>query len=146
MKKNKKILIKVRAIILYEGKLLLVKHPQDTSYAALPGGHLKWGEDVKECLARELIEELGVEPKIGRLLYINTFQHINNNQYVEFFFEINNGADYFNTDKHPDFSADELAEIIWVSPTDDIRILPKSLAADFRSGKIIFNEVRYIKD
>lgn len=34
MKDEKKIIIKVRAIILYEGKLLAVRHPHDTSFTA----------------------------------------------------------------------------------------------------------------
>lgn len=37
-------------------------------------------------------------------------------------------------------------KIVWASPSDDIEILPKSLANDFRTGKMIGNEIRYIKD
>jgi len=143
---NKKIIIKVRAIILHEGKLLVVRHPHDTSFVALAGGHLEWGEDVKECLSREIIEELGVKPEIGRLFYINTFTQIDNKQYLEFFFEIKNGMDYLDTEKLARSHAHEIAEIIWISPADDVRILPKELANDFRSGKIIADEIRYIKD
>jgi 8-oxo-dGTP diphosphatase len=146
MEKDRKIIIKVRAIILHEGKLLGVIHPHDTSFVALPGGHLEWGEDLKECLSREIIEELGVKPKIGRLLYINTFTQIDNKQYIEFFFEIKNGEDYLHTEKLSKSHDYEIAEIVWVSPTDDVRILPESLAEDFKVGKIVSNEIRYIKD
>ena len=146
MEKDKKIIIKVRAIILYEGKLLAVRHPHDTSFAALPGGHLEWGEDIKECLSREIIEELGVKPEIGRLLYINNFTQTDGKQYIEFFFEIKNGKDYLNTEKLARSHAHEIAEIVWVSPTDSIKILPKSFGEDFRAGKMISNEVRYIDD
>lgn len=142
---DKKIIIKVRAIILHEGKLLVVRHPHDTSFVALAGGHLEWGEDLKECLSREIIEELGVKPDIGRLFYINTFTQIDNKQYVEFFFEIKNGVDYLDTKKLTRSHAHEIAEIVWVSPMDDVRILPKTLAEDFKAGKVVSNEVRYIK-
>ena len=146
MENEKKIIIKVRGIILHEGKLLAVRHPHDTSFAALPGGHLEWGEDIKECLSREIVEELGVKPEIGRLLYINNFIQTDGKQYVEFFFEIKNGKDYLNTEKLARSHAHEIAEMVWVSPNDDIRIMPKNFGEDFKVGKMISNEVRYIKD
>ncbi|MFA6520414.1 MAG: NUDIX domain-containing protein [Candidatus Paceibacterota bacterium] len=145
MNEENEIQIKCRAVILHEGKLLTVKHPHDKSFAALPGGHLEYGEDVKECLIREIIEELGVKPDVGRLFYINTYLQSDNKQYIEFFFEVKNGMDYLNIEKLPRSHAHEIAEIVWVSPDDDIRILPKSLGDDFKAGKIISNEVRYIK-
>ncbi len=143
---DKQIIIKVRAIILHEGKLLVVRHPHDTSFAALPGGHLEWGEDIKECLSREIIEELGVKPDIGRLFYISTFTQTDNKQYLEFFFEIKNGVDYWDTEKLPRSHSHEITEIVWINPVDDIRILPKTLAEDFREDKVVSDEVRYIKD
>jgi len=142
---DKKIIIKVRAIILHEGRLLVVRHPHDTSLA-LPGGKLEWGEDVKECLSREIIEELGVKPDIGRLFYVNTFTQEDGKHYVEFFFEIKNGADYLDTEKLARSHSHEIAEIIWMGPMDDGNILPKTLAGDFKAGKIVSDEVRYIKD
>jgi ADP-ribose pyrophosphatase YjhB (NUDIX family) len=146
MEKEKKTLIKVRAIILHDKKLLAVKHPHDTSFAALPGGHLEWDEDLKECLSREIVEELGVKPEIGRLLYVNKYTQEDGKHYIEFFFEVKNGADYLNTEKLARSHAFEIAEIVWVSPTDNIRIMPKSLGEDFKAGKIVSDEVRYIKD
>src|SRR3989344_455570 len=130
---DKKIIIKVRAIILHEGRLLVVRHPHDTGLA-LPGGKLEWGEDVKECLSREIIEELGVKPDIGRLFYINTFTQTDNKHYVEFFFEIKNGVDYLDTEKLTRSHAHEITEIVWISPTDDVHILPKLFAEDFKVG------------
>jgi len=143
---EKKTIIKVRAVILHQGKLLAVRHPHDTSFAALPGGHLEWSEDIKECLSREMIEELGAKPDIGKLLYINNYTQSDGKQYIEFFFEVKNGKDYLNTEKLARSHAHEIAEIVWVSPTDDIRILPKEFGEDFKAGKIISDEVRYIKN
>lgn len=143
---DRKIFIKVRAIILCDGKLLVVRHPHDTSFAALPGGHLEWGEDIKACLAREIIEELGVKPEIGKLLYINNFKQADGKQYIEFFFEVKNGKDYLDTQKLSRSHAHEIAEMVWISPMDYARILPKSLAEDFRTGNLISDEVRYVRD
>ena len=70
---KKTIVVRCRGIILHDGKLLVVRHKGNADYAALPGGRLEWGEDVVECIRREIVEELGVEPVIGRLLYINNY-------------------------------------------------------------------------
>jgi ADP-ribose pyrophosphatase YjhB (NUDIX family) len=145
MEKDKKFVIRCRAIILHEGKLLLVRHPHDTSFAALPGGHLEWGEDVKKCLTREIIEELGIKPELGRLLYVHTYADGETTQSVEFFFEVTNGNKYVGRENVKRSHAYEIAEIVWASPTDDIRILPKSLAEDFKAGKILLDQIKYIK-
>ena len=144
MNAEKKFVIRCRGIILHENKLLLVRHPHDTSFAALPGGHLEWGEDVKACMQREIVEELGVEPKIGRLLYVNTFEDKDNTQSVEFFFEITNGSDYVDCESRARSHAHELAELKWTSPDEDVRILPKQLEDDFKKGNLISDQVRFL--
>lgn len=144
--KIKKFVIRCRGIIMHEGKMLVVRHSHDASFVALPGGHLEWGEDVIACLSRELVEELSVKPVIGKLLYVNTFTQNNNVQPVEFFFEVLNGKDYLDTENNTRTHAHEISEILWLSPKDEVNILPKMLESDFRNGNIISSEVRYIKD
>jgi ADP-ribose pyrophosphatase YjhB (NUDIX family) len=144
MQKDKKIVIRVRGIILFEDKLLVVKHPNDTSFGALPGGHLEWGEDIRECLVREIIEELGTKPEIGRLLYVNNFIDGDSIQSVEFFFEITNANMYINIGNNIRTHAHEIAEIIWVKPTDPISILPKKLGDDFKNGEMVSDQTKFI--
>lgn len=136
--------VRVRAIIINDGKLLGVKHPHDTSFCALPGGHLEHKEEIKECLQREIIEELGIKPEIGRLLYVNNFIDADEKQSIEFFFEITNSQEYKNMESLPKTHAHEIAEIVWVNPADDVRIMPKGLEDDFKAGKILSDEVRFI--
>jgi ADP-ribose pyrophosphatase YjhB (NUDIX family) len=140
---DKKIVVRARAVILHEGKLLVVRHAHDDSFVALPGGHLEWGENIKECLQREIVEELGIKPEIGQLLYINNFisGYV---QSVEFFFEVTNSDQYVNLENLERTHAHELAEVHWVESTDAIKILPKVFWDDFKVGKIISDEVRFI--
>ena len=123
----------------------MVKHAHDTSFAALPGGHLEWGEDVKECLRREIVEELGVEPKIGRLLYINTFLDGEHIQPMEFFFEVTNVDECKDVSNSVRTHAHELASIEWISAMDNVRLMPQKLAQDFKDGLLLSKEIRYIK-
>jgi len=55
-----------------EGRLLLVKRRRDpeADHWGLPGGKLDFGETVKACIAREILEELGIEIKVGALLCV----------------------------------------------------------------------------
>jgi 8-oxo-dGTP diphosphatase len=144
MEKEKKFTVRVRGIIMHEGKLLGVKHPHDTSFCALPGGHLEWGEEIKECLSREMVEELGVIPEIGRLLYINNFMDGDIRQSVEFFFEIINSQDYLNIGHLKTTHAHEIAEVCWLGPNDTTPVKPNGLWEDLKKGEIFSDEVRFM--
>lgn len=86
-------IVRVRGIIADEGKYLFVQHAHDASFWALPGGKLEHGETLLEGLRRELVEELGIRPEIGRLLYVHQFTK-DDHESLEFFFEVINGKDY----------------------------------------------------
>lgn len=137
--------VRCRGIILHEGKMLMVRHPHHPDDVVLPGGHLEFGEDPKECMYRELVEELGVAPVIGRLLYVNTFVDREDRQPVEFFFEIMNGAEYLNCHLLERTHAHELVDIVWVSPTDEVHILPEVLGEDFRTRGVLGDAPRFTK-
>lgn len=52
----------VRGIVFYKKKILICKLKKEDFYF-FPGGHLKFGETIKEALFREFKEELGIEIK-----------------------------------------------------------------------------------
>ena len=146
MNQDKKFTVRCRGIIVHEGKLLVVRHAHNSSYAALPGGHLEWGENMPEALTRELIEELGVAPQIGRLLYTNTFVDSERSvQPIEFFFEVTNAAEYLNLTGLERTHAHELAEVVWISPTDECNLRPEKLREDFARGALFAPGVRHLQ-
>ena len=145
MTTDKHIVVRVRGVIVdSEGKLLVVHHTGNTSFAALPGGHLEWGETVHDALSREMVEELGVVPVIGRLLYVNNFTEKDSIQSIEFFFEILNGDDYKNLDGLERTHAHELDDVVWISKTDDMKIMPQKFNQDFKEGNLFSGEIAFV--
>jgi ADP-ribose pyrophosphatase YjhB (NUDIX family) len=70
------ITVGVRAVLVREGQVLLVRHTyQDHWY--LPGGGVKRGETLTEALMRELREEVGA--RVGNVallgMYSNFYEH-----------------------------------------------------------------------
>ena len=63
-------LTRVRAIIIKNNKILLLKRKKDNLvYWVLPGGQVESGEINELALARECQEELGVQVKIKELIH-----------------------------------------------------------------------------
>ncbi len=53
--------IRVKAIVIRDGKLLLIHRFRDGSeYYAFPGGGVEEGEDLETALKREILEETGL--------------------------------------------------------------------------------------
>ena len=61
---------RVCAVFLHEGKLLVIGGEQPPYYY-LPGGRVQLQEPMEEAVLREVREELGIEAKIIRPLWLN---------------------------------------------------------------------------
>ena len=61
---------RVCAVILHNGRILATKD-QNSPYYYLPGGRVKLHEPAEKAILREIREELGIEPKILRPLWLN---------------------------------------------------------------------------
>lgn len=146
--------ITVRGVVVLDGKLLCTKlkpyegsmaagesaeQPKSAGYWCTPGGHLDPNESLIDCCRREMLEETGVAAQVGRLLYVQQFSH-KGIEYIEFFYEITNAADYQNIDlSKSSHGMEEIEEIDFIDPTQE-RILPRfftevSLATDIAQYK-----------
>jgi 8-oxo-dGTP diphosphatase len=79
----------VAAIIESHGKLLVCQRRKGDRFELLwefPGGKKKPGETSREALARELIEELGVEAKIGREVHRVQHEYAEMSEPIELIF------------------------------------------------------------
>jgi len=61
---------RVCAVFLYRGKLLAMRD-QRSPYYYLPGGRVRLRETMEQAVLREVREELGIEARIDRPLWLN---------------------------------------------------------------------------
>ncbi|HSX05626.1 MAG TPA: NUDIX domain-containing protein [Candidatus Saccharimonadales bacterium] len=130
--------VAVRGIILQGDKLLCVRLKQyagktdaDTAYWCLPGGGVDPGEPLIAALRRELVEELGVEPTVGALLYVQQFPH-NGVEQMELFFHVTNSDDFLQIDlAKASHGAIEIERAEFIDPaTTKDRVLPTFLTTE----------------
>jgi 8-oxo-dGTP diphosphatase len=67
--------VAVKALIIKNGEILIIRNHHDASLWELPGGHIDIDESVEEALIREVKEELGVDAKVGTLIYSQQVIH-----------------------------------------------------------------------
>ncbi len=139
---NKKIIIVCRAVIVDGGKMLLVENSKNNFYCP-SGGKMEFGEDPRQTLEREIIEEIGVKPEIGKLLYINTFND-GEAQATEFFYEVLNNADYKNIENLKGTHSFELSKIAWLDRSSEEKIFPKGMWQDFKENNLPKDKEKYI--
>ena len=67
--------IRVYGILINDKKQILVadEYIRGGLYTKFPGGGLEFGEGTRDCLKRELKEELGIEAEIGEHIYTTDF-------------------------------------------------------------------------
>ncbi len=73
---GKEQIVVTAAIIEKEGEYLISKRPVGKYYAGrweFPGGVVEFGEDPRDCVRREIKEELNVEIKAGEIFDISSF-------------------------------------------------------------------------
>ena len=121
--------IRVGAIIIKYGKLLMVGNDRDYLYSV--GGRVKFGETAEEAVVREVFEETGVKMGIDRLGFVheNYFYGDAPSNLDKLIYEIS----FFFYMKVPDtfatisesFMEDNSSEhLVWVSLDEDIKMYP----------------------
>lgn len=123
--------VAVRGIIFKDGKLLCQKltayRRNDRDFWCTPGGGLDMGELLEDGLRREMIEETGIEPKIGRLLFVQQFTEDGKKEQMEFFFLIENPEDYETIDlAATTHGVEEVEQVEFINPKEHI-VLPDFL-------------------
>jgi 8-oxo-dGTP pyrophosphatase MutT (NUDIX family) len=125
--------ISVRAICVKDGKLFCVKNTayitgKPSEFWCVPGGGVDDNEDLVTALKREIKEELGIEAKVGNLLYIQEyFDKRTQKIYLEFFYHVTNTDDFTDIDlTKTTHGVEEIAEFGFIDASKEF-VLPKFL-------------------
>ena len=122
--------VRVGAIILKNGKFLMVKNPS-VDYCYSVGGRIRFGETAEQAVIREVAEETGVRMAVDRLGFIHEDFFYGDwadkkgkvIQEISFYF-------YMRTPEHfspvcDSFSNDGQKEsLIWIAPEDNVKYFP----------------------
>ena len=106
-------------IVNNEGKVAVLK--TTTGYFLLPGGGIENNETQKQCLEREVMEEVGCRIHIGKYIGKASLYHLaKNNKYIL-------GIGYFyivNLQCNTNYKIEKDKELIWMDPYECINCLP----------------------
>ncbi|HOW57265.1 MAG TPA: NUDIX hydrolase [Smithellaceae bacterium] len=113
----------VGAIVIHEGKVLLVKRGVEPSRGlwAIPGGTLHLGETLQDCAAREIFEETGITIQVGKCIYVFDYFERDEKGKIKFHFVIVDFTGEYIEGKAQ--GADDAEEARWFSPKE-LRQLP----------------------
>ena len=141
--------IRVGAIIMKDGKILMVKN-RASDYFYSVGGRIKMGEIAEEAVVREVFEETGVRLNVRRLAFLheNVFYGDSPAKRGQLVYEI---SFYFLMDVPEDFeplcgSVTENGveeELVWLSPDAPERLYPGFFRTELDH---LSNEVKFFKD
>ena len=132
--------IRVGAIILRDGKLLMVGNNIRPQYLYSVGGRIKFGETAEEAVVREVLEETGIRMEIDRLGFVheNYFYgdaktNLGKLVYeISFFFYMKVPADF-----EPECSSsteDDSKEFLrWIDVDDPIKYYPEFFRTELKS-------------
>jgi len=119
-------IVGVGAIVVREGKVLLVKRAAAPSRGlwAIPGGSLELGETLQKGAEREIFEETGIRIRAGSPVYAFDFLEFDLNNRLQYHFVVvDMEAEYVAGEVQ---AADDALDARWVSP-EDLEGMPVSI-------------------
>ncbi len=128
-----KILVGVKAVIVNEGKALIIKRSKIAHFSGgtweTVGGKVEFGEDLETALKREVMEEVGLEIKIEHILYAATFKTDPFRQMVIITYLCKSeNKDVKLSSEHEDY--------LWAGPKELKQLLPTNINNDFDKNHV----------
>lgn len=114
--------VAVHGLIKKDNKFLITKRPFDDDYMPdvwdLPGGTIKFQENIKNALTREINEETALKVEIGSVIFIHEFPSGPDRHQFQIVYQCDykSGEITLNPEDHQDFK--------WVT-LEEMEFLPK---------------------
>ncbi|MGE5704190.1 MAG: NUDIX domain-containing protein [Clostridia bacterium] len=142
-----------KAVIIRNEKILLTKNKDEFGlFYLFPGGGQEHGEELKDAVKRECLEELGEEVEVHELVYVREYIG-KNHEFAKWDSDIHQVEFYFTcslTAEEPTFlhgtnPDNNQVGVEWVEMNhlDDIRLYPKTLSKMIKQSGA---EIRYLGD
>ena len=143
----KKFNIRCYAIIINDNNEILLSDEflGNHFFTKFIGGGLEFGEGTKDCVVREIKEEIGVEASVDELFYVNDFFQASafnpNEQIVSFYFTVR-AIDYHTIPISQDYQGtDQKGERFRWLPIDQLNINDVTFPIDKEVVKKINREL-----
>ncbi|WP_085994522.1 NUDIX domain-containing protein [Oceanobacillus senegalensis] len=130
---ERKLVIVVKGLVLFNGKLLIVKRSETNKFGAgtweMIGGKLQVGEELEDALMREAEEEVGISVIPKRLLYATTINSDPTRQLVFLNYLSTSNKDIVNlSEEHTDY--------IWATKSEARNLLTPKMMHDFEKHHV----------
>lgn len=129
----------VGGIVLSEDQVLLVKRGTEPGKGlwSLPGGAVEVGESLEEACAREILEETGIQARVGSL--VEVFERIlrDDQGRVEYHYVLH---DYLcSAPAQAPLAGDDADEARWVTlkGLEQVRLTPETLRVIHRAAGLV---------
>ena len=139
--------LRVGAIIVKNGKLLMAGNRKHPEYLYTVGGRIHFGETAEEAVLREVLEETGVRMEIDRLGFVHEnffYGDIESNldkliQEYSFYFYMKTPEDFEPVSDHFEESGQEEI-LVWIDPKDPIQYYPEFLRTEWdrQDGAVLY--------
>ena len=125
--------VAAKSLIVYNRKVLIIRRSNYIDIGKgewdIPGGGIQFGEDLPDCLRREIMEETGLTVRVDRLLYAITALVSPTRQIV--------GLTYLS---HADSDAVTLSHehtnYLWATKQQLRELLTKSTLQDYENNSV----------
>lgn len=133
IKNSHNIVVAVKGVILFEGKMLLVQRAADDYVGAgtweCAGGKIEFGEELEDALIREIVEETGLTVTVGPILYAAAFMSDPARQVVILTYSCKSKQNTVRLSReHVDYK--------WCTKEQVKTLLPPQIIADFEKNNI----------